>query len=197
MSDKPSSEIDFKQLNANYFELFNLPPSFEVNKKDLRSHYKTVMSKCHPDRFVSNSEADKNAALAATSHVTQAYNILKSPPKRAAYLLELLGLFVNSNANLSSDPLFLLDQLELRERLENVPLSENPDSLLQTVIGEAKSLQSEQGQLFSVLYEQLQTLRQSEDQEKLLQNAQDSILKLRFLEKLFEEISALQHKLLD
>ena len=197
MSDKPSSEIDFKQLNANCFELFNLPSSFEIDKKELRSRYKTVMSKCHPDRFVGNSEADKNAAIAATAQVAQAYNILKSPPKRAAYLLELLGLFVNSNANLSSDPLFLLEQLELREKLESVPFTENPDTLLQTVIGEAKSLQSEQGQLFSALYEQLQTLRQSEDQEKLLQNAQDSILKLRFLEKLFEEISALQHKLLD
>lgn len=191
------SDADLKALSANYFELLNLPISFGVDKKELRVHYKALMSKCHPDRFVGESDAQKSAAISATAQVTQAYNTLKSLPQRAAYLLELRGFAVNFNANLSNDPLFLIEQLELRESLEQVAGSKDPDAALASVLSCAQKLEKEQVQSFSTYYEKLTSLNQSKKQNELLQRSQDSVLKLRFLEKLFEEINALQHQLLD
>ena len=197
MPETPFSDADLKALSANYFELLNLPISFTVDKKELRVRYKALMSKCHPDRFVGKSDALKSAAISATAQVTQSYSTLKSLPQRAAYLLELRGFFVNFNANLSNDPLFLVEQLELREDLEQVASSKDPDAALALVLSRAESLQKEQMQTFSTYYEELTRLNQSQRQEELLQLLQDSVLKLRFLEKLFEEINALQHQLLD
>jgi len=197
MPDSALNNIDIKSLSANYFELLNLTAAFDIDKKVLRKNYKALMSICHPDRFVAKSETEKSAAVLATAHVTQAFNTLKSPPQRASYLLELLGCAVNFNASLSTDSQFLMEQLELRERLEKLVLSEDPDAEIQALMDYAGSLQAKEGQSFQAFYEQLSASAQTESRESLFQNAHDSVLKLRFLEKLVEEIDALQHKLLD
>lgn len=197
MSDSSLNNIDIKSLSANYFELLKLPAAFDIDKKVLRKNYKALMSICHPDRFVAKSDTEKRAAILATAHVTEAFNTLKSPPKRASYLLELLGCAVNFNANLSADPQFLMEQLELRESLEKLVSSEDSDAQIQVLMDHASRLQSKEGESFQAFYEQLSALSQAERRESLFQNAHDSVLKLRFLEKLFEEIDALQHKLLD
>lgn len=197
MPESALDNIDIKSLSANYFELLDLPVSFDIDKKALRKNYKALISVCHPDRFVTQSESEKSAAVLATAHVTQAFNTLKSPPQRAAYLLELLGFAVNFNASLSTDPQFLMEQLELRERLEKLVLSEDPDIQIQLLVDHAGRLQTKEGQSFQGFYEQLSASPRAESRESLFQNAHNSVLKLRFLEKLFEEIDALQHKLLD
>jgi molecular chaperone HscB len=197
MSDTFFDNVDIKSLSANYFELLNFPVAFDIDKKALRNRYKALLSVCHPDRFVSKSKAEESVAVLATAHVTQAFNTLKSPPKRAAYLLELLGCAVNFNANLSTDPHFLMEQLELRESLETVSQGDESDLQIQTLIAQAASLESKEGEAFQSLYKQLCSFSEAENRESLFQKAQDSVLKLRFLEKLFDEIDALQHKLLD
>jgi len=197
MPERALNNIDIKSLSANYFELLNLPAAFNIDKKVLRKNYKALMSICHPDRFVAKSDGEKSAAVLATAHVTQAFNTLKSPPQRASYLLELLGYAVNFNASLSTDTQFLMEQLELRESLEKLVSSKDPDAEIQALMDHAGSLQTKEGQSFQAFYEELGASVQTESQESLFQNAHDSVLKLRFLEKFFEEIDALQHKLLD
>jgi molecular chaperone HscB len=185
------------ELPQNYFELFGLPQDFSVDMQQLRSSYKALLLLHHPDRFAGRDQAEQIKALQKTDWINQAHATLSSLPKRAGYLLELKGFAVNAHATLSSDPDFLLEQLRLRELLEQIEEHKQPESALQTVVREARLLQQKEGDSFTSLYHHLSLKNLSADENVLVQKAADSMLKLRFIEKLFEEIEALQHTLLD
>lgn len=185
------------ELPQNYFELFGLPQDFSVDMQQLRSSYKALLLRHHPDRFAGRDQAEQIKALQKTDWINQAHATLSSLPKRAGYLLELKGFAVNAHATLSSDPDFLLEQLQLREMLEQIEEKKLPESALQTVMQETKLLQQKEEHYFTSLYHHLSLKNLSADENVLVQKATDSMLKLRFIEKLFEEIEALQHTLLD
>jgi len=47
----------------NYFALFNLTPSFEIDKAGLTATYQQLQKLTHPDKFATASERDKLIAL--------------------------------------------------------------------------------------------------------------------------------------
>lgn len=191
------NQINKSALNANYFILFGLPEVYEVDSKKLRMAYTALQSQYHPDRFATSATAEKNEALQASSYLNHAIETLKSPAKRATYLLELKGISISEHANLCGDTDFLMEQLHLRELLESALNSEVPEDLIDKVQDTALQLQNQEGRKFCWAYGQLQPLSSFDKDESLLSSTRDSVLKLRFLEKLFDEVEALQVRLLD
>ena len=191
------NQINKLMLNANYFILFDLPVTYELNSKKLRAAYTNLQSQYHPDRFVACSEAERNDALRASSYLNQANETLKSCAKRASYLLELEGIMVSNHANLCNDTSFLMGQMMLREKLESVLTHDAPDGLIEEVQESALQLQIQVSGDFCKAYDQLKTLSSINQNKSLLSQAQDSVLKLRFIEKLFDEVDVIQVKLLD
>ena len=191
------NQINKPALNSNYFVLFGLPETYELNSKKLRVAYTALQSQYHPDRFATSTNAEKNEALQASSYLNHAIETLKSSAKRSTYLLELKGISVPDHANLCNDTEFLMEQLHLRERLESAFNSEAPEDLIDEVQEAASQLQIQEGREFCRAYGQLQSLSSFDKDESLLSSARDSVLKLRFLEKLFDEVEALQVRLLD
>ncbi|MFP6775457.1 MAG: Fe-S protein assembly co-chaperone HscB [PS1 clade bacterium] len=102
----------------NYFELFSLDVEFAIDLKALDSSYKQQITKFHPDKFVTKSVSEQSNALQNTSLINTAIDTLKSPLKRATYLLELQGINAFNEKDTSMDTAFLLSQIELREKLE-------------------------------------------------------------------------------
>ena len=78
----------------DYFSLFSLPRSFDVDKSALRARYRELQGESHPDRLAAASEAEKLAAVQLSSRLNDAFATLKEPLSRAAYLLELAGVSV-------------------------------------------------------------------------------------------------------
>ncbi|MEO0444009.1 MAG: Fe-S protein assembly co-chaperone HscB, partial [Pseudomonadota bacterium] len=76
-------------LAKNYFELFGLRPTFELDKQQLSQQYRQLQKKVHPDKFASHSSSEKRLSLQFTSFINNAFHVLKSPLLRAEYLLEL------------------------------------------------------------------------------------------------------------
>lgn len=116
--------LDFKK---NYFELFELEPGFVVDKALLHANQQMLQSAYHPDRYVNANEQDKRLSVQQASWVNEAYQTLSNPVKRARYLLELNGLELNDETETTSDMTFLMEQLELREQLDDC--SHQPDPL--------------------------------------------------------------------
>jgi len=171
--------------NLNYFEIFSQPVSFQVAENDLEKEYRKLQGQYHPDKFSTASDHERLQALQHTSLINDAYDTLKSPLKRAAYLLKLEGIDPeeHNQAHLNED--FLLKQLELREALESLVENEHMDELLalKSSITEEKQIALEN---FESVFGSDQFI-----EAKFLYN------QLQFLFKLLDEIDRAEERLLD
>jgi molecular chaperone HscB len=71
--------------------LFELQPSFNLDLDQLATRYRELARGVHPDRFADASEREQRLALEQSASLNEAYQTLKSPPKRARYLLAMNG----------------------------------------------------------------------------------------------------------
>ena len=161
----------------NHFELFGLPVQFTIDRQALDKAYKEIQSLVHPDRFVTATEAEKRTAMQWAAMANDAYHILRNPIKRAAYLCELNGYNLNAETHVSMDPLFLMQQIEWRESLENARESRDT-ARLEKLDDEQRALRS--GQM-DIVGKHLD--------DKQFDKAVQEIRKMMFLEKFGEEIS--------
>jgi molecular chaperone HscB len=125
-----------QSITNNYFQLFNLPQSCEVDADKLADEYRKQQSEVHPDRFAGAEESEKLRAVQLSSYLNEAYETLKSPLRRAAYLLSLHDVDVErvDQNDLSMD--LLLEQIQLREKLDDLPKDESALSDIDALRGE-------------------------------------------------------------
>lgn len=160
----------------NFFALFRLEPKFNLDLNILETHYRTIQSATHPDRFVSASAAEKLAAMQAATYANEAYQTLKHPTLRGTYLLKLQGIVAISDNNTTMPTDFLLQQIEWREIIED---HANNLSGLHHVMRELKQ---HTAHLQQVLTTEI-------DQQQNWTLAADTLRKLQFMDKLREEIN--------
>ena len=106
-------------LQASDFELFGLPTAFELDRSQIDLQWKSLQREAHPDRFASEGAAAQRIAMQWSVRINEAYNRLKDPLKRAAYLCELNGAAVNAENNTNMPSAFLMQQMEWREALDD------------------------------------------------------------------------------
>ena len=106
-------------LQASDFELFGLPAAFSLDRAQLDVQWKSLQREAHPDRFASEGASAQRIAMQWSVRINEAYNRLKDPLKRAAYLCELNGAAVNAENNTSMPSAFLMQQMEWREALDD------------------------------------------------------------------------------
>jgi molecular chaperone HscB len=105
-------------LNSNDFELWGLETRFEQDPSLIDARWKALQAEVHPDRFVTQGRAAQSLAMQWSVRVNEAYRRLKDPLKRAAYLCELRGYPVQSDAHPQMPRDFLMQQMAWREALE-------------------------------------------------------------------------------
>ncbi|MFN2644420.1 MAG: Fe-S protein assembly co-chaperone HscB [Burkholderiales bacterium] len=163
----------------SHFELFGLPPAFAVDEERLERAYRDIQSRVHPDRFARAGDAERRASLQWTTRVNEAYRTLRNPVSRASHLLALNGVDVAFETNTTMPADFLMQQMALREALEEATQTKNPgtlDELQQRIRADKRDLQAR-------LAERL-------DRERDYAGAADLVRELKFLEKLEDEIDA-------
>jgi molecular chaperone HscB len=161
----------------NHFELFGLTPAFSLEKDRLEKAYRDIQSTVHPDRFAHAGDAERRASLQWTTRVNEAFQILKNPVARAKHLLELHGVDVAFETNTAMPSEFLMQQMELREALEEATEKKNSQSL--------DRLRSDLRREEAILEEQI---ADAIDGRKDYQGAAGLVRKLMFLDRLDEEI---------
>lgn len=103
-------------MTQNYFELFNLPEKFQIDLVRLQENYRSIQKEIHPDRFATSTENEKVQSMIKSTQVNDAYQTLKSPTKRAKYILSLH----KSVEKITLPPDFLMQQMEWEEHLEDI-----------------------------------------------------------------------------
>ena len=106
-------------LNDSDFTLFDVPERFAQDRGALDARWKMLQREAHPDRFAGQGAAAQRIAMQWSVRINEAYQRLKDPLKRAAYLCELHGAPINAEDNTAMPAAFLMQQMEWREALED------------------------------------------------------------------------------
>jgi molecular chaperone HscB len=134
----------------NHFDLFQLPPKFDVDMAALDAAYRDVQGRVHPDRFVNATDAEKRVAMQWATRANEAYQTLRNPQKRAQYLCELNGVDLQTESNTAMPMDFLMQQMEWREALGDARAAKEAealDALDAQVKGERKERLAQVGKL--------------------------------------------------
>jgi molecular chaperone HscB len=105
-------------IDADDFTLFGLPERFTLDGAQLDRCWRELQTEVHPDRFAAQGAAAQRIAMQWSVRVNQAYQRLKDPLKRAAYLCERRGMPIDAERNTSMPREFLLQQMAWREALD-------------------------------------------------------------------------------
>ncbi|GAC1423973.1 MAG: co-chaperone HscB [Flavisolibacter sp.] len=99
----------------NYFELFEIPISFKVNKDTIQKKYFELSRKYHPDYFINGTAAQQNEALQASAMLNKAYKVFSREDDTIKYTLILKGLLVEEEKYVLK-PSFLMEMMEINEQ---------------------------------------------------------------------------------
>ena len=177
-------EIENFNFEQNYFDLFNLPVGCDMDSSSLRESFMQLQRQYHPDRYAAESDAKRRRAVQIAAYVNGAHQTLQNPLKRAEYCLELAGLSTDAETDSSMDAMFLMQQMELRESLEEVSSAADPSKALDNVTSEIDELiQATSAQAAELI---------SESQYK---EAREMVRRWQFLEKLSNEADSLEAQL--
>jgi len=176
-------QVDFSN---NYFELFELPVQFDVPQDQLDTRFRSLQRFLHPDKFASASDAERRWSMQAASFVNEAYQSLSTPIKRASYLLSMNGISLDEETDTQMSPMFLMEQMELREALGDAPDAADPYAALDKIAAQLNDGRSSSADAFS----------KAASQEDWAQ-ARTVVRQWQFLEKLTSEVQSLEARLDD
>ena len=112
------------RFDRDDFALFDLPRRFALDAADLAARRRTLQAEVHPDRFAAGGAAAQRLAMQWAVRVNEAYERMKDPLRRAAYLCELAGVPVRAEENTAMPPEFLAQQMAWREGLDEAATPE-------------------------------------------------------------------------
>lgn len=106
-------------LSDDDFTLFGMPARQALDRQALDAQRRSLQAQVHPDRFAAEGPAAQRLAMQWAVRVNEAYQRLRDPLSRAAYLCELRGVPVGADRNTAMPPDFLMQQMAWREVLED------------------------------------------------------------------------------
>lgn len=116
-------------LQSDDFELFGVPQRFAQDRAALDARWKELQREVHPDKFAAQGAAAQRVAMQWSVRINEAYQRLKDPMRRAAYLCELHGAPIQAEDNTAMPASFLMQQMEWRESLNDAQSAAELDAL--------------------------------------------------------------------
>ena len=116
-------------LQSDDFELFGLTRRFAQERSAIDARWKELQREAHPDKFAAQGAAAQRVAMQWSVRINEAYQRLKDPMRRAAYLCELHGAPIKAEDNTTMPAAFLMQQMEWREALEDALADSELDAL--------------------------------------------------------------------
>jgi len=173
-------------ITRNYFEFLGLPVEYNIDQAELSSRYRELQKQLHPDRHAHQSDREQRLAVQYTAYLNEALATLKSPLRRAQYLLSLKGVDTEQESSVQVDPAFLMEQMELRERVAEAPEHNDPEAELEALTA-----------LVDDRLAALQTEFARAWEEQALEQAELAVRKMQFISRLQADVEALEDRLFE
>ncbi|MBM3502702.1 MAG: Fe-S protein assembly co-chaperone HscB [Alphaproteobacteria bacterium] len=104
---------------VDHFVRLGVKRQFDVDLRELERQYFGFQRRFHPDRFATKSAEERAFSLQHSTATNEAFETIRSPRRRAEYLLTLLGQpALPADAHTVGDPALLAEVLQLREALD-------------------------------------------------------------------------------
>ncbi len=169
----------------NYFELYDISESFEIDQAMLKRKYLELSKKYHPDFHTLNNEGDQEDALKMSVLNNEAYKTLKNKELLTAYILEINGVELSNNDSIPQD--FLMEMMDINERLMDVQMEPNPE--------EVAAIKEEINQINKSLLQVKIQLEQdyivNKDKKLTLAGIKSVFLKSKYLNRLNNQLTSL------
>ncbi len=162
------------KLDDNDFDLFGVAQRFAQDRAVLDTRWRALQAEVHPDKFAADGAAAQRVAVQWAVRVNEAYQRLKDPLKRAAYLCELAGQPINAENNTAMPGAFLMQQMEWRESLDEARTAQQVETLAEAVSAHRKAA--------------LQRLQQLLDDQQDAAAAAQQVRALMFVERFAEDV---------
>ncbi len=166
---------------SNYFLFYQLDLNFDLDLQALRAAYFEKSKISHPDYFAQSSPEAQENALQLSVINNLAYQTLRDSEKRAAHILQILGIHIH-NSPLPAD--FLLQMMELNETVDELKTDFSPaifEQLQNTIQNELQQIQKNM-QILIAAYQQ---------DKNLTAPLQTAAQKMRFLFSLQKNLNSL------
>ena len=175
-------------LTQNYFQVFGLPTQYEVDLNHLSTRFRELQALVHPDKFVNGTDEERRIAIQSTGFLNEGKNTLVDSRLRAHYLLSLkdIKFEFELESGTTNDPEFLMQQMEIRESIEDAENAEDPFDELDQLRKMIKSRKLDVENDFPTSYASGDFII-----------AKQAALKLRFCERIFDEIKRMEERLDD
>jgi molecular chaperone HscB len=175
----------------NYFEFYNISESFYPDEKAVKAKFYENSRKFHPD-FHAGADAEKQREiLELSTQNTNAYKTLSNFESRLHYILEQHSL-IGEGAKNELPPAFLLDMMDLNERLMELEFDFDADAVA--------GLQSEFNTIWENLEAETQPLMQAysslpeTEKEAALERIKIYYLKRKYLLRIKETLATFANR---
>ena len=169
--------------SKNYFEIFELSESFDIEINELNARFRFLQKAVHPDQHAMGTSKEQLLAQQLSAKINDGYQTLKTPLLRYRYLLSLKGLEFKEHTH--KDTGFLMLQMELREDLSEIDINDaNVDDKIDAFNTQLNNMINHQTGSYKSAY-----LAQDYN------SAYNEVVKLTFFEKLKLDVERLEDQL--
>jgi molecular chaperone HscB len=169
----------------NYFELFEIPVSFKIDKALVKKKFYELSRKFHPDFFTDVTTTQKEAILEQSSLINKAYKVFSNEDETIQYVLQLKKLLVEDE-KFELPENFLMEMMELNEAITDAKIDENEvllAELKKTILNVEKEL-----------YEVVEPIVENYQEDSTTQEAMLQVKKYYFQKKYLSRIKDLLEK---
>lgn len=161
-------------LLSNDFEIFDVPAQFALDRAALDERWKNLQREAHPDRFTMADALAQRHAMQWSVRINEAYQRLKDPLKRAAYLCELNDAPIQAENNTSMPAEFLMQQMQWREDLDEASSADDLGRMADNVAQTRRDM--------------LQGLQRMADEERNFPALAQQVRALMFVERFARDV---------
>ncbi|MEI7669817.1 MAG: Fe-S protein assembly co-chaperone HscB [Pseudomonadota bacterium] len=157
---------------GNFFTLLGLEKNFDIDLHLLEKSYFAAQLKFHPDRLAGKPLNERSEAIAKSMQINSGYETLKSPLKRALYLLKLSGIKYD---DVKPSNEILMEIMEIREAIAE---AENAEKIVKI----ANDIEFKKASILKLL--------NNDFSKQDIESALSLTTKLSYISKIEEELKA-------
>lgn len=170
----------------NYFELYGIDESFDVDQALVKSKFYELSKLYHPDFYINEPEDKQQEILELSTLNNKAYKVLTDPAKRIEYILSLHDLIAEGE-KYQLPQSFLMEMMEVNESLMELEFDKNPETLakVSSEVAEVENAMSEELNEITSAY----TCQSAADKEASLLKIKDLYYRQKYLLRIRESLN--------